>query len=79
MLDKSKRNDQSMVSKISNSGFYPLAFSLGFKTRKMVVIDCKTLKTWLLRFDPFIPFIVPVSLLLVKLSVQSIVCLVWCR
>ena len=40
------------------------------------VIGCKTRKSWLVRFDPSI---VPVSLLLVKLSVQSIVCLFWRR
>ena len=37
------------------------------------VIGSKTRKSWLVRF------IAPVSLLLVKLSVQSIVCLFWCR
>ena len=41
------------------------------------VIGCKTRKKWLkMRFDPSI---VLVSLLLVKLSVQSIVCLFWCH
>ena len=40
------------------------------------VFGCKTRNSWLVRFDPSI---VPVSLLLVKLSVQSIVCLFWCR
>ena len=40
------------------------------------VIGCKTRKSRLVRFDPSI---VPVSLLLVKLSVQSTACLFWCR
>ena len=40
------------------------------------VIGCKTRKSRLVRFDSSV---VPVSLLLVKLSVQSIVCLFWCR
>ena len=40
------------------------------------VIGCKTRNSLLALFDPSI---VPVSLLLVKLSVQSIVCLFWCR
>ena len=40
------------------------------------VIGCKTCKSCLVRFDPSI---VPVSLLLVKWSVQSIVCQFWCR
>ena len=40
------------------------------------VIGCKTRNSYLVRFDPSF---VPVSLLLVKLSVQSIVCLFWCR
>ena len=40
------------------------------------VIGCKTRNSLLVRFDPSV---VPVSLLLVKLSVQSIVCLFWCR
>ena len=40
------------------------------------VIGCKTCNSRLVRFDPSF---VPVSPLLVKLSVQSIVCLFWCR
>ena len=42
----------------------------------MAFISCKTGKSWLVRFNLSI---VPASLLLVKLSVQSIVCLFWCR
>ena len=40
------------------------------------VIGCKTRNSLLVHFNPSIA---PVSLLLVKLSVQSIVCLFWCR
>ena len=40
------------------------------------VIGCKTRISSLVRFDPSI---VAVSLLSAKLSVQSIVCLFWCR
>ena len=39
------------------------------------VIGCKTRKSWLVRFDPSIVLVI---FLLVKLSVQFIVCLFWC-
>ena len=43
-------------------------------TAKLLAV--KTRKSCLVHFDPSIAL---VSLLLVKLSVQSIVCLFWCR
>ena len=65
---QSQSNIASSAGGIYVSGYWP-----DFNCH---VIGCKTCKSWLVRFDPSI---VPVSLLLVKLSVQSIVCLFWCR